>query len=193
LRLGKKGLHDAARPVPSLNDGAQHRPVVGTENVEAVWERIRRPANAAPVRGKEDGIVTRSFPASGSFTKRRIDTASPVARATANADPEHDGEDPVARGPRLCQCLQVACTATLNGPNHSGARTAGTSSRRGKGNATAHRRKQHALLAGRRSTRNSHVVGEVGLRKRRPRPPTLKTFGVHTVSVSREDPSLQEH
>jgi hypothetical protein len=36
-------------------------------------------------------------------------------------------------------------------------------------------------------------VGEVGLRKRRPRPPTLKTFGVHTVSVSREDPSLQEH
>jgi hypothetical protein len=37
------------------------------------------------------------------------------------------------------------------------------------------------------------IVGEVGLRKRRPRPPTLKTFGVHTVSVSREDPSLQEH
>jgi hypothetical protein len=42
-----------------------------------------------------------------------------------------------------------------------------------------------------RSTRPT--VGEVGLRKRRPRPPTLKTFGVHTVSVSREDPSLQEH
>jgi hypothetical protein len=36
-------------------------------------------------------------------------------------------------------------------------------------------------------------VGEVGLRKRRPRPPTLKTFGVRTVSVSQEDPSLQEH
>jgi hypothetical protein len=37
------------------------------------------------------------------------------------------------------------------------------------------------------------VVGEVGLRKHRPRPPTLETFGVHTVSVSQEDPSLQEH
>jgi hypothetical protein len=37
------------------------------------------------------------------------------------------------------------------------------------------------------------TVGEVGLRKRRPRPPTLKTFGVHTVSVSREGPSLQGH
>jgi hypothetical protein len=36
-------------------------------------------------------------------------------------------------------------------------------------------------------------VGEVGLRKHRPCPPTLETFGVHTVSVSREDPSLHEH
>jgi hypothetical protein len=36
-------------------------------------------------------------------------------------------------------------------------------------------------------------VGEVGLRKHRLCPPTLETFGVHTVSVSREDPSLHEH
>jgi hypothetical protein len=37
------------------------------------------------------------------------------------------------------------------------------------------------------------TVGEVGLRKHRPCPPTLETFGVHTVSVSQEDPSLHEH
>jgi hypothetical protein len=37
------------------------------------------------------------------------------------------------------------------------------------------------------------AVGEVGLRKHRPCLPTLETFGVHTVSVSREDPSLHVH
>jgi hypothetical protein len=45
---------------------------------------------------------------------------------------------------------------------------------------------QAALLRG-------GVVGEVGLRKHRPCPPTLETFGVHTASVSRKDPSLHEH
>jgi hypothetical protein len=37
------------------------------------------------------------------------------------------------------------------------------------------------------------LVGEVGLRKHRPRPPTLETLGLHTASVSRENPSLHEH
>jgi hypothetical protein len=37
------------------------------------------------------------------------------------------------------------------------------------------------------------AVGEVGLRKHRPCPPTLETFGLHTASVSRKNPSLHEH
>jgi hypothetical protein len=47
---------------------------------------------------------------------------------------------------------------------------------------------EEAVTSGR-----EYAVGEVGLRKHRPCPPTLETFGVHTVSVSQEDPSLHEH
>jgi hypothetical protein len=36
-------------------------------------------------------------------------------------------------------------------------------------------------------------VREVGLRKHCPRPPTLQTLGLHTASVSRENPSPHEH
>jgi hypothetical protein len=42
-------------------------------------------------------------------------------------------------------------------------------------------------------TSGERSVGGVRLRKHRPSPPTLETFGVHSVSASQEDPSLHKH